>query len=242
MGISESKPDKIIEKYKLTDYEWYDEDGKLHRDNDLPARITFNKNIIFKEEWYLHGLLHRKENKPAIIQYREGTNDILWSEWLLNGARHREDGPAFILYNENGKLIREEWYLNGVRHNVNGPAMIYYNDNGVPIKEEWYFNNLQHRENGPARFLRDEFGNMKVNYWMRNGRFHNSTRPAIVNFDTHGNITSKQYYYEGKRVSNDFIKMNIINELWEREEIDNQFQYLPLEMLNITKQLYKYEK
>lgn len=43
----------------------YDENGKLHSYNDLPAVIT----SLNSKHWYNHGLLHRNNGKPAITTY-----------------------------------------------------------------------------------------------------------------------------------------------------------------------------
>jgi hypothetical protein len=42
---------------------WF-KNGKLHRDNDLPAIIWASGNL----EWYKNGKLHRDNDLPAIIQ------------------------------------------------------------------------------------------------------------------------------------------------------------------------------
>ena len=42
---------------------WYDYNGKLHRDDDLPAVIHPEGS----KEWYKHGRHHRVDDKPAVI-------------------------------------------------------------------------------------------------------------------------------------------------------------------------------
>lgn len=44
---------------------WY-KNGKLHRDNDLPACI-----FVHDKFWYKDGVYHRDDNKPA-IEYADG--------------------------------------------------------------------------------------------------------------------------------------------------------------------------
>jgi len=41
---------------------WKNEDGKLHRDNDLPAVETLDGS----KYWYKNGKLHRENGLPAI--------------------------------------------------------------------------------------------------------------------------------------------------------------------------------
>lgn len=67
---------------------WY-ENGKPHRENDLPAIVTTYKKPIkgvidFSKEWFIKGKRHRGNGKPALV-----TNKTL--EWW-----------------ENGKLIKKE--------------------------------------------------------------------------------------------------------------------------------------
>ena len=56
--------------------EWY-VNGKLHRDNDLPACIYPNK----KKEWYRNDKLHRDYDLPAVI-CKDGRK-----EWYNNGVK-----------------------------------------------------------------------------------------------------------------------------------------------------------
>ena len=77
---------------------WY-LNGKLHRENDLPAYIGLDGS----RQWYLNGKRHRENDLPAYI----GLNGTQW--WCLNGKLHREnDLPAYI--NSGGT---HAWYLNG---------------------------------------------------------------------------------------------------------------------------------
>jgi hypothetical protein len=62
---------------------WYDRDGWLHRDNDLPA---FTRSYGY-EEYYTHGLFHRDGGKPAII-HQDGC-----VEFWLHGVRVQPTSP-----------------------------------------------------------------------------------------------------------------------------------------------------
>lgn len=107
-------------------------DGKLHRDDDLPAVVYSNGT----SEWYKNGLLHRDGDLPAII-WASGTK-----EWYKNGLLHRDcDFPA-IIYSCGARM----WYKNGLLHREdNKPAVIWSED-----LQEWFVNNKRHRNNGPA--------------------------------------------------------------------------------------------
>ena len=57
---------------------WY-RNGKLHRDNDLPAIIYSNGTCV----WFQNGRKYREGDQPAAI-YADGTQ-----HWYKNGRLHR---------------------------------------------------------------------------------------------------------------------------------------------------------
>ena len=57
----------VIDKYGTK--RWYDEEGKLHRDDDLPAIEKANGDL--PKEWYRHGVRHR-EGGAAVIFMDDG--------------------------------------------------------------------------------------------------------------------------------------------------------------------------
>jgi len=67
------EPAPIIDEYGTL--RWYNKDGQLHRDNDLPAVIYLDGY----KEWWINGELHRENDMPAII-YEDGSK-----EWYING-------------------------------------------------------------------------------------------------------------------------------------------------------------
>ena len=79
---------------------WWYVDGKIHRDNDLPACEYANGT----KQWWRNDKLHR-ENGPA-VEYLDGSKS-----WYLNGKLHRADGPAIDW--SDGTV--EFWY-EGVRY------------------------------------------------------------------------------------------------------------------------------
>lgn len=76
---------------------WY-QNGKLHRDNDLPAVITSGNQF-----WFQNGIKHRDNNLPAEI-YKDG-----YQSWFRNGVLHRDDDLPAVVY-PNG---RQWWYQHG---------------------------------------------------------------------------------------------------------------------------------
>lgn len=75
---------------------WFDENGRLHRE-DGPAIITKNGY----QAWYKEGKYHR-DGGPAVIT-KNGSK-----KWIKNGEKHRLDGPA-VEYFDGDKM----WHING---------------------------------------------------------------------------------------------------------------------------------
>lgn len=62
--------------------------GIIHSLNDEPAIEYMNRKV-----WYYGGLIHRDDDKPALII----ENNIgITNSWYKNGKRHRDDKPAMI--------------------------------------------------------------------------------------------------------------------------------------------------
>ena len=138
---------KLLEEYKIDEYGnqlWY-KNGKLHRDNDLPAEIYPNGSQC----WYKNGKRHRDNDLPAIIS--SGTQ-----EWFKKGKRHRNNDLPAVIYQSGNQC----WYKNGKIHRDNDlPAEI--ETNGT---QRWYKNHNLHRDNDlPAIILAD--GTQK---WYKN--------------------------------------------------------------------------
>lgn len=63
---------------------WF-KNRKVHRDNDLPAVIEANGDML----WYQNGKLHREGGKPAVV-FHNGRKD-----YYLNGKLYKTDASAF---------------------------------------------------------------------------------------------------------------------------------------------------
>lgn len=78
---------------------WH-KDGKLHRDDDLPAVIYDSDYQL----WYKEDRLHRDNDLPAVKNY-DGTQ-----MWYKEGKLHRDnDLPAYI---SNKTVV---WYTNDIK-------------------------------------------------------------------------------------------------------------------------------
>ena len=97
---------------ELGNQDWY-RDGKLHRDNDLPAMIR----ALGTQKWYKDGKLHREGDLPAVI-WANGTQN-----WYKYGKQHRDgDLPAEIILASGA----QRWYIEGKQHRDNDlPATIW---------------------------------------------------------------------------------------------------------------------
>jgi len=113
---------------KIEFEKWY-KDGKLHRDGDLPAIISYNSKIIIKKCWYKDGKLHRDGNLPALIKYNSRGKWIEEECWYKNGKLHRDgDLPALKSYRGPGVINMLIWFKKGKEYRdiKNGPARKVY--------------------------------------------------------------------------------------------------------------------
>lgn len=102
---------------------WY-KDGKIHRDDDLPARITTNGDL----EWWYEGKSHRTDDRAAYICSNGH------SEWWFNDQLHRElDKPAIIT--ETGE---KQWWKYGKQHREDGKPAIIKSDG----TKEWWIDGI----------------------------------------------------------------------------------------------------
>ena len=88
---------------------WYHQ-GKLHRDDDLPAVEWTNGS----KEWRVHGKRHRDGDKPA-VELADGS-----LEWWMDGELHRDGDKPAIVWSDG----HQEWWVHGRRHPNRGlPAV-----------------------------------------------------------------------------------------------------------------------
>lgn len=89
---------------------WY-KDGKLHREDDLPAIIVDIPDEIRKK--------YQKENKKLHLN---------GCHWWINNQHHRDDGPASEYANGD-----KHWYKENMKHREDGPAV-----ERIDGTEEWW--------------------------------------------------------------------------------------------------------
>jgi hypothetical protein len=99
---------------------WYNVNGKLHRNNDLPAIEYANGD----KEWYINGKLSRNNDLPA-IEYANGTKF-----WFVNGKQHRDHDLPAVEYTNGDKM----WFADGKYHRLGGLSAAEF----VHGSKSWY--------------------------------------------------------------------------------------------------------
>ena len=154
-------------------------------------------DIILKETYKKpNGLLHR-EDGPAVIVYYENGN-IKSEEYYIDGERHREDGPTQISYYSDGLISEVSYFLNGIRHRDQAPAIQTFYNNGKKSSELYYINNRLHREDGPAIAYWYEDGSLNSEEYHINGLLHRENAPAKIRYLLNGRYEYVKYYINGQ--------------------------------------------
>ena len=115
LGAGAERPTELLRaspEGNLLEVIFKDEAGRVHRD-DGPADIRYYENgNVHIERWHRFDELHRDLDEPAEIFFSE-EGEIREQRYFEHGKLHRNDGPARIIYKEDG--IVEEWYKKGER-------------------------------------------------------------------------------------------------------------------------------
>lgn len=63
--------------------------GKLHRENDRPARIWYapENGMRVREEFWFNGQLHRENRLPAVLVHSEVHGDVIQTEFYEHGLK-----------------------------------------------------------------------------------------------------------------------------------------------------------
>ena len=185
------------EEDKVPDQIWLFE-GELHRDNDLPAKITSETQF-----WYRHGKLHRDGDKPAQVWSGGFLGPAQF--WYQEGELHRDhDRPAAVTdscraWHTRGKKHRDherpaviqddglrQWMKHGVKHRGDGKPAVIKPDGS----RKWYVDGVRHRAGDKPAVVR---ANGVREWWWHGERHRDGDRPAVVSADT------QEWYWHGKR-------------------------------------------
>lgn len=78
----------ITNKYNI--YRWYNDQGQIHRENDLPAVIWYHEDgSVFKKCWYQNGQEHRENDLPGEIFFRYN-GEVMIERWVMYGKYTRQ--------------------------------------------------------------------------------------------------------------------------------------------------------
>lgn len=110
-------PSFFLQTNLIATKRWYDNEGKCHRDGDLPAVETYDKQgNLQTQKWMFNGLNHRAGDLPSYRSYTP-KGVIVTESWWKNGIRQRnpvkgKELPAFIDYC-NGIATYHEYFKDG---------------------------------------------------------------------------------------------------------------------------------
>lgn len=116
--------------------EWWFKHGKIHRIGDhitnTPAVTKYDKGGNVEERtWYREGKKYRDDG-PTCIKYHKNGN-MSEQQWSENDIISN-----IVKYHENGNFYKKMYYEDGKRHRSDGPAEIIYYEDGTVAKEMWY--------------------------------------------------------------------------------------------------------
>ena len=161
--------------------EWR-KNGKLHRDNDLPAKVHKNE-----QQWYIDGRLHRGNDLPAIITEDGGKH------WYQFGMLQRNNDRPSIILADGCQFFTK----NSIRHRDNDLPAVIRPDNC----KEWWINGKLHRDNDLPAVIRSD-GRME---WRQNGLLHrDNDLPAVISASGY-----PDFYKNGNRYVPDEQKTKI---------------------------------
>lgn len=143
--------------------------------------------------------LYKRKTKHNQYLYKE-----YWIKPELTGEDkyHKTDGPAIIIYHENGLVDSMEWCIDGELHRTDGPAIIEYSNNGDVTSQSWYRHGVLHREDGPAvikwktwmESSNDVDKPLSVSFYL-NGVLHRADGPATMEYYYSSADADKVIYY-----------------------------------------------
>jgi hypothetical protein len=77
------EPNEVIKEYDIIINLWLNEYGDKHSILQHPAEVRFFEGKVIQQRWYKKGIMHRGRDLPAIINFRNGIQEI-WG-WYKNG-------------------------------------------------------------------------------------------------------------------------------------------------------------
>lgn len=196
--------------------------GELHRENDLPSVIIYDRfGNIKRQEWHKNGYLDRGNDRPAVI-----IESYLYTDyyWYIDGILVRKNNlPTFVSVRNpftqrrppdvtmnvgEDVYIIEKWFAvneEPVKEHICNPMyegdilnFTSYGDNMMPLEKIWYDKNgKKHRNGGPAFYEYDGNGNLWRVIYYKNGKLADNG-PGMIEYDNRGEIIKEVYLINGK--------------------------------------------
>lgn len=134
--LNQPKTEKNVSHIVTSREIWY-YNGDIER--EILHRRGYGSEEIRRENGKMQYLFG-----PAYICFSEKdkVREYINLCWIQNGEYFREKGPTRITFEQN-KITRREWHQKGLLHNIDGPAVILYDDEGVIYKEVWFNLNVK---------------------------------------------------------------------------------------------------
>lgn len=91
------------------------EKDKVNSSNDNPAIVMVTSgDLIFTRRWYKDGVLHRDDDKPALVDKIPIEEFPRLISWYKDGVLHRDgDKPALMEFWSEFKIAKAFWYKKG---------------------------------------------------------------------------------------------------------------------------------
>ena len=108
--------------------------------------------------------------------------ELRYIKFFKNNKLHNSKGPAKLIYNKEGLLIKEYYYIDGKKSRLYAPAVIKYYSDGSPRKLEFFYKGFKHNKYGPAIVRLDKYGNKKYEIYFNMDSLHNLDGPAYNDY------------------------------------------------------------
>jgi YD repeat-containing protein len=133
----------------------------------------------------------------SITQIRDAEGRLV-EMWCVRGQLHRQDGPAWQVWDSEGRLVGEMWWVCGQRHREDGPAWRKWDSAGRLVEEEWCMDNVRHREGGPAWQRWNSEGRLVEEEWRVRGQLHRDDGPAWQKWNSEGRLIEEEWCAGGE--------------------------------------------
>lgn len=122
----------IVEKNSYIDAKFFElKDADVEANAKKIEHISVNFTVcnveikygyeVYEEEYNVYEFVPSRQDGPAICgNYCNGVtssvdfiNIVYYKYWYIDGKLHRTDGPAVLVCNYFGEVIKESWYIKG---------------------------------------------------------------------------------------------------------------------------------